>query len=435
MISQSKELSHKLSIEIKVVVGIILFTLLIVFVERYQLSKNVINQFFEAKKSKNLLLVNTIAPVLGLNISLGLDGSNRDYLDYIVKENPFVIRIQLEDSEGRIIYQNVNDTANNGHTRNVEDENTKEGIDFYDKVIIDSLSNAPVGYVHIDFSDKDFKALQSANRLLTLRLFAITFVLLIVFVILVRREFRHLKDLAQGVLSYDPKLNFCSLTASERHDEVGVIQNAVVSMVNKINAYNHILSEANLSLEEKIQERTQELLEANERLKSLSVTDELTQLSNRRYFSEYFEKTWELAKRKGVNVSLVLCDIDFFKMVNDTHGHQIGDEVLKSVATALKESLKRNTDFVARYGGEEFVIVMYDANFEEASLVCQRIQENLKKDQLVTPEGTKIEPVTMSFGISSLIPKNDENCESIIKNADDALYEAKRSGRNRIVRF
>ena len=140
-------------------------------------------------------------------------------------------------------------------------------------------------------------------------------------------------------------------------------------MVSKINAYNHILSEANLSLEEKIQERTQELLEANERLKSLSVTDELTQLSNRRYFSEYFEKTWELAKRKGVNVSLVLCDIDFFKMVNDTHGHQIGDEVLKSVATALKESLKRNTDFVARYGGEEFVIVMYDANFEEASLV------------------------------------------------------------------
>ena len=431
MIRKIREFSRKVSIEFKVVVGIVLFTLAMGSIDRYQLSHNLLSQFFEAKKSKNLLLVNMIAPILGLNISFGLDDANSEYLDYIVKENPYVTLIQLKNTQQRIIYENKSDEWN--PTRENWDESAKKDINFCDKNIVDPSSNSIIGSVRLHFSDKDFQELQSANRLLTLNLIAITLASLSLFVIMIKREFRHLKELNESVLSYDPKLNNFSLTKSNRSDEVGVIQNAIVSMVEKIGLYTHILDETNLSLEGKVVERTKELVEANEKLKALSVTDELTGLANRRYFGKYLEKTWELAKRKSVNVSLVMCDIDYFKKVNDSYGHQMGDEVLRRVAAALNESLKRNTDFVARYGGEEFVIVMYEGSLDDATLLCQRVQENLKKCQDLAFEGVKIDPVTMSFGISCVVPDKDARYESAIKKADEALYKAKENGRNRII--
>ena len=433
MIRKIREFSRKVSIEFKVVVGIVLFTLAMGGMERYQMSQNVVDQFLEAKKSKNLLLLNTIAPILGLNISLGLDGANREYLDYIAKENQDVIFIELKNGENRVVYENANDKDK------IECDDWHKikrlNIDFCDKEIVDSISGTVIGSVNIHFSDNDFHELRSANRLLSLKLALVGLVLLIVFVRIIQREFKHLKELSDSVLAYDPKRNHFALEASDRRDEVGVIQNAIVSMVDKIGLYTRMLDETNLSLEDRIQESTKELREANKRLRALSVTDELTKLSNRRYFEKYFQKTWELAKRQGANVSLIICDIDHFKKVNDTYGHPIGDEVLKYVATALRESLKRNTDFVARYGGEEFVIVMYEANLDDATSLCRRVQENLKKAQDLTFDGVKVDPVTMSFGISSVVPDKESNYESIIKHADDALYKAKGSGRNRIVGY
>jgi len=125
-----------------------------------------------------------------------------------------------------------------------------------------------------------------------------------------------------------------------------------------------------------------------------------------------------------------MCDVDHFKRVNDTYGHQIGDEVLKLVAQSLKESLKRNSDFVARYGGEEFIIVMYETTLEDAKKVCHRIQENLEKNQHTVFKDKKINTITMSFGVSCILPTNNDYAESLIKNADNALYKAKESGRN-----
>lgn len=121
--------------------------------------------------------------------------------------------------------------------------------------------------------------------------------------------------------------------------------------------------------------------------------------------------------------------------MNDTYGHQAGDEVLKKVAAILRKSLKRSSDFVARYGGEEFIIVMYETNLDVAEELCKRVQENLKNADAFVFDGEKIGHVTMSFGVSCTTPKRDDNSEHLIKLADDALYKAKRSGRNCIVTF
>lgn len=417
-----------LSIYTKVTMGIIIFTLVLGGVERYQLSQNIINQFFEAKKSKNLLLTNTIAPILGLNISLGLDDANEEYLTYILEENPDVLYIELHDKLNKLLFGVGNEDAKK------DTKHTKiQDIDFCYKNITDSTTRDVVGHVYIYFSNVDFQNLKSNNRLLTIKLMIITVFLLFLFVILLRREFEPLERLSISVLAYDPRLNNFSLSTSDKNDEVGVIQNAIVSMVDRISSYTKILDNTNLSLEDKIKERTQELEEANRRLKALSITDELTQLANRRYFEEHFEKTWELARRRSVNISLVMCDIDHFKRINDIYGHQIGDEVLKIIALTLQKSLKRSSDFVARYGGEEFVIVMYDTYIDDAKFVCQRIQQNLQKTQPLFFEETKIDLITMSFGISCVIPDINNKTQSLVRDADNALYEAKEGGRDCII--
>lgn len=429
MIHNILKFSQNISIQAKVMMGVILFTVLIGAIERYQISQNIINQFFEAKKSKNLLLINTISPIIGLNISLGLYDANTEYLNYIVQQNPDIIFVELKDSDNQVVYNISHDAEMKYKYKN----KGQEYIDFCNKQIVDNVSENVIGNIHIYFSQQDFYKLQSANRLLTFKLVFIIFILLSIFVYLIRRELRPLKKLTETVLAYDPKLNNFPLPISSKKDEVGVIQNAILLMVDKIGSHTQMLDQINLSLEEKVKERTKELYEANQQLKALSVTDDLTKLSNRRYFEEYFQKSWELAKRKNVNLSLVMCDIDHFKKVNDIYGHQIGDEVLKAVAIALKEALKRGTDFVARYGGEEFIMVLYETNLQEAQSLCQRVQENLKILKNEKLEGVKISSITMSFGIACTIPKKDDNSDSLIKYADDALYNAKETGRNKII--
>lgn len=187
------------------------------------------------------------------------------------------------------------------------------------------------------------------------------------------------------------------------------------------------------NLEKAVSLRTKELESANKKLEKLSTIDPLTKISNRRHFEKHMETIWKLSMRNQTTTSIIMCDIDYFKKINDTHGHIIGDYVLKNIATIIQNSLKRTTDLAARYGGEEFVIALYDTDIEGAKSVCQSIAESLKEDeQNFIIEGVKIEPFTISFGISTLIPEEQDNHQQLIKSADEALYRAKRNGRNRI---
>lgn len=193
------------------------------------------------------------------------------------------------------------------------------------------------------------------------------------------------------------------------------------------------LQRINETLDEQVKARTKELEEANARLQFLSTMDDLTQLPNRRYFEEFFQQSWENAKRQGTAISLVMCDIDYFKKINDTHGHLVGDLVLKEIAKAIQISAPKKVKFIARYGGEEFVMVLCDTSIDVAYQICMQIQDNLRTIHKNFTQGISLNPITMSFGISYTIPKQDDEPAKLLRRADNALYEAKNSGRDCII--
>ena len=174
------------------------------------------------------------------------------------------------------------------------------------------------------------------------------------------------------------------------------------------------------------------LKEANKELERLASVDGLTQIANRRQFDEYLEKEWKRMKREQKKLSLILSDIDCFKLFNDNYGHQEGDECLKNVAQAIHSIERRPADLTARYGGEEFVVVLPDTDSAGAVHVAELIRKKVQSLQIPHAH-SKAEPVvTLSLGVSTLLPGNDHEPKALITAADEALYEAKESGRNRV---
>jgi diguanylate cyclase (GGDEF)-like protein len=185
------------------------------------------------------------------------------------------------------------------------------------------------------------------------------------------------------------------------------------------------------SLERKVAERTEELAEANLRLEHLTVTDPLTGLPNRRKLTGFLAEEWLRSQRSGSPVGVAMIDIDNFKKYNDHYGHQGGDECLRLVAAAIRDSV-RVTDLVARYGGEEFCVVMPGANPENAMMVADRACKavsRIREPHALADSGI----VTISVGVTSGDPRSAADPEQLTKLADEALYEAKRAGRNRVV--
>ncbi|MFI1994770.1 diguanylate cyclase [Actinoplanes sp. NPDC020271] len=185
------------------------------------------------------------------------------------------------------------------------------------------------------------------------------------------------------------------------------------------------------SLERKVAERTEALAEANRRLELLTVTDPLTGLPNRRKLTTFLDAEWLRSMRSREPIGVAMVDIDQFKKYNDHYGHQGGDNCLRLVAEALRDSV-RVTDLVARYGGEEFCIVMPGANEENAMMVAERAcraVSRLREPHELADDGI----VTVSIGVTSANPAGAASPEQLTKLADEALYEAKRAGRNRVV--
>ncbi|MEO1621668.1 MAG: diguanylate cyclase, partial [Cyanobacteria bacterium J06632_3] len=175
---------------------------------------------------------------------------------------------------------------------------------------------------------------------------------------------------------------------------------------------------------------TLSLFRQNQKLHDLAALDELTQISNRRTFDQVLQ---EVASQQQ-DIALVLCDIDFFKRYNDTYGHQTGDYCLRTVAQALDQGSRR-TDLVARYGGEEFAIIFPNTSLETAHGILQQVKERVAKLEILHRASDVSNLVTLSFGLVAAQSFELKHCtpQLIIKKADEALYEAKRRGRNQIV--
>lgn len=161
--------------------------------------------------------------------------------------------------------------------------------------------------------------------------------------------------------------------------------------------------------------------------------DGLTGLFNRGAFDRYFEQVWNIARRQGETLSLLLVDIDHFKRFNDRHGHQAGDDCLRRVARCASGIARRPLDFAGRYGGEEFIVVLNGADFEDAMRLAASMLEYVRKLRIPHDDSDVGPVVTVSIGLATVYPaETDRSPEGVIQLADRSLYRAKRDGRNRV---
>lgn len=188
-------------------------------------------------------------------------------------------------------------------------------------------------------------------------------------------------------------------------------------------------------LEKKVEERTADLRKANAELERLSNIDGLTSLHNRRYFDTLLKSEWKRHCRIQSPLSLIICDIDYFKKYNDTYGHHEGDDCLKMVARAIRDNTRRPSDIAARYGGEEFALILSDTNSVGAVTVAENIKNAIK--QLGIPHSASLAKpiVSASFGVATIIPEQTQKSDVLIRMADKALYQSKEKGRDRIRQF
>jgi diguanylate cyclase (GGDEF)-like protein len=206
------------------------------------------------------------------------------------------------------------------------------------------------------------------------------------------------------------------------------------------------LEEYSRSLEQQVSDRTQALQQevrqrqtveaslqiANQELQNLAYVDGMTHIANRRRFDDQLTKEWRRMKREKLPISLILCDVDYFKQYNDTYGHQVGDECLCHIARAIVAAARRSTDLVARYGGEEFVMLLPNTPLAGAKQVASIIQSNIKNLQLHHRNSDVSQYVTASYGVACMMPNDNNEPEQLLLRVDKALYYAKRSGRDRI---
>jgi diguanylate cyclase (GGDEF)-like protein len=179
-------------------------------------------------------------------------------------------------------------------------------------------------------------------------------------------------------------------------------------------------------------ESQRQLREVNEMLSELSIRDGLTGLYNRRHFDSALGTEWRRAARKGLPIALLMIDVDCFKALNDTYGHQRGDDCLREIARVLEERPRRGYDVVARYGGEEFVVMLPDADDVAAGMIGELIRSAVRDRGIENKASTVASVVTVSIGACSRTPKIGEPPDGIVKCADEALYTAKAAGKDRV---
>jgi diguanylate cyclase (GGDEF)-like protein len=191
--------------------------------------------------------------------------------------------------------------------------------------------------------------------------------------------------------------------------------------------------QARKEIEAALQESQLELQKLNQELQRLVHLDGLTQTANRRQFDHYLQQEWDRLIAEQKPLSLIMCDVDYFKSYNDTYGHQAGDDCLRAIAQAISQAISRSTDLVARYGGEEFGIILPQTELGEAEAIAQKIQQEVQYLKLVHSQSQASAYITLSLGITCLIPQPNSSQCLLIEWADRALYQAKKQGRNCIV--
>ena len=210
-----------------------------------------------------------------------------------------------------------------------------------------------------------------------------------------------------------------------------------IHLVQKLQQREQELSNFNQKLANEVLTRTYELKKQNEELQHLlkiSNTDSLTGIPNRYCWETVLKRDWKKSTRTSQSISLIMIDIDFFKLFNDTYGHLQGDICLKKVGQEIKKNLRRSTDLVARYGGEEFVVLLPNTDKSGAMFVAESIRIEVNGLKIIHGASIVDKYITISLGVTTTIPTISSHSNEFISKADQALYSAKKEGRN-CVRF
>lgn len=273
-----------------------------------------------------------------------------------------------------------------------------------------------------------YKALEPIEKLHeTFIIIGSIFTLINIFIIfLISKEFsKPIEKLVKIANSIEKGNENIEFNVSSKISEISLLSNSLKAMLDSLIFKRHQLEDINLTLEQKVQYRTKELEKLNEDLKLFARKDALTGLNNRLASNERLKEEFLKMKRSKIQYSVALIDIDFFKKVNDTYGHEVGDIVLKEVAKIL-QNITRTTDFIARFGGEEFIFIFLEITQENAYIVVEKIRVAIQN--AIIPH---VDKITISIGLS-VSNVDDENEDSAVKRADIALYKAKEKGRNRV---
>jgi diguanylate cyclase (GGDEF)-like protein len=167
-------------------------------------------------------------------------------------------------------------------------------------------------------------------------------------------------------------------------------------------------------------------------LEQLVSIDSLTELANRRRFDEVLEQEWRRCVRNGSPLSIIMIDVDFFKLLNDSYGHAAGDVCLKQIAQTLKSTTRRSSDTVARYGGEEFCAILPGITHKDAMQLAENMRHNVEQQQIPHPKSPLGPAVSVSLGVATALPELHALPTSLLSQADEMLYQAKTSGRNQV---
>ncbi len=226
---------------------------------------------------------------------------------------------------------------------------------------------------------------------------------------------RPISVLSSYVANLDRVSDYKSSLDLNSSDEIKELANSFDKMVRKISL------------------RKVELEYDNRALKKLAEIDSLTQLANRRVFDQTIAREWSRIERAPAPLSLILCDVDYFKLYNDTYGHAAGDETLRNVASLLKMNVRRAADLVARYGGEEFAILLPGTPLGSAVAIAEKIRSSVEGFCIEHTASKKYGRITMSFGVAAVVSISNASIEQLMDIADKALYQAKQDGRNKVV--
>lgn len=213
-----------------------------------------------------------------------------------------------------------------------------------------------------------------------------------------------------------------------QHNKTKPLVSALKGIMESLRHRNNELMNLKRTLELKVQERTRELVKANEYLSQISLTDQLTELPNRRYAMKTLKALWEESQIYNTDITCLMIDVDYFKQVNDGYGHDKGDEVLKKIAKQMKYSL-RTDDIACRLGGDEFLVICPATNLKGGALVARTILECINKLEVKLDEFGHVYKGSISIGIASK-DENTTHYEQIIKNADKSVYLSKNAGKN-----